>query len=238
MSRRFIDRLTWVQLVTHDNYFTPSETESKYSLLHCSSLTMVTWSTRAFFPPSLWSSLFVAASNSAMTYEFHKDANSHSSAWITNSSFLNLKRTVKPSRRNQRAMKICCIASHVILSPPSLFNDNHKFKLDISLPKLTHKTKTSTLNTAHLSAYNIKKRLFPSQILTCRSVSSGVRFSTRVIVICTEHGVRTSVPPLWRGSPAASAAKVPSWSPCPNLRLYFPSAALFERFSQCQGAQY
>ena len=95
---------------------------------------------------------------------------------------------MKPSRRDQRVMKICWIASHVILSPPSLFNDNHNFKLNISLPKLTHKTKTSTLNTAHLSAYNIKKRLFPSQIVTCRSVSSGVRFSTRVIVICTEQG--------------------------------------------------
>ena len=47
-------------------------------------------------------------------------------------------------------MKICCIASHVILSPPSLFHENHNFKLNISLPKLRHKTKTSTLNTAHL----------------------------------------------------------------------------------------
>ena len=158
--------------------------------------------------------------------------------WITNSSFLNFKRTVKPSRRDQSVTKICWIASHVIVSPPSLLTDNHNFKLNISLPKLTHKTKTPTLNTAHLSAYNIKTYYFyvTNPYLPIGLIRRKI-FHPRYGNLY-RTGARTNAPPLWRGRPAASAAEVPSWSPCPNLRLYFPSAALFERFSQCQWAQY
>ena len=105
---------------------------------------------------------------------------------------------MKPSQRDQRVMKICWIASHVILSPPSLLNDNHNFKLNISLPKLTHKTKTSTLNTAHLSAYNIKKALLlvTNPYLPIGLIRRKIFHPSYGNLYRT--GDRTNVPPLWR----------------------------------------
>ena len=108
---------------------------------------VVTWSTRAFFPPSLWSSLFVAASSSAMT---SLRSLSESSSLPDRSS------TREASNRLSRSL-----SSRALRSVSSSLNNNGKKETTNS----KEVWKWNTYNVVHLDRYEYYEHIYYIQVI-------------------------------------------------------------------------